>query len=160
MVSARKGSFSMTKSNNFSADQIALLREYPQVFKNVRANRITFTQAFRLKVWEYSHGSPCTADVRYVLSQEADHDVLELLHHTTVLDSLAKSIRRNGKPRGASNEVFGCSVYIPTEDDNKRLLDQGWYEQSNNGGLRPSQALLAIVVNCPKSSDLRTGLLI
>ena len=36
VVSARKGSLSMTKSNNFSADQIALLREYPQVF--MRAN--------------------------------------------------------------------------------------------------------------------------
>lgn len=120
---------------NRSQEEIDYLLQYPKIFKFVRADKTFFTREFRNCVWNLSDGKPSPAFVRQALIEVSEDKNLPVVAGYQVIKDLAHHLKRDGKPRGAANSVFGISDQLSSDPEyDKFLLENGWLKPGRNRG--------------------------
>lgn len=140
----------------YTAEEIHVLQQYPEVFKDVKPNRLTFTYQFRLKCWELFGSTIEVYDIQSYLKKITSKECVDILKHHAALSTLAQGIRRRGRPKGARNEKAGEALFDNeqlTVNDIHKLIDDGWYVLKT-GGLSPTDKLMDLVSDISPDTDL------
>lgn len=139
---------STERKQPISESDLEYLRQYPQIFKDVRENRITCTFQFRMAVWNENH-EPTPSTVRkvmYEFSQDPDLAKIITKINKDVIRHVAGKIRKNGVPRNGKNEVFGVQAQVDNDEEYSRYLIETGYAVTNRRGITFTDKLHAIVV--------------
>lgn len=153
------------EKRSYSEAEIEFLSQFPEVFKQVRSDRITFTQSFRLKVWESVNGRRITASDVRKLMDEIDPGISKLFRGSgpkgRVVYNLAMELNRDGRPSRAANKVVGIPMAKESEilRDNQALLDSGWFVKGKTKGISFTDNLLKELTIQLETRDLKEALL-
>ena len=108
-------------AKRFTNEEIELLSKSPYV-KNIRQNRLTLTHEFRCILYDEWIKQPSTSQIRNTLkSYGFDCSMLG----TDLIWSIMSNFKRNGRPSGGKNKVFGQRPYAVELYDNSFLIDSG-----------------------------------
>lgn len=95
----------MSKNKRFTKDEIDVLSKSPYV-KNIRENRLTFTYEFRCILYDEWVKNPSITQIRKFLELYGfDYTMIGY----NVLRDIIKNFKRNGRPSGGMNKIFGTS---------------------------------------------------
>ena len=108
-------------AKRFTNEEIELLSKSPYV-KDIRQNRLTLTHEFRCILYDEWIKQPSTSQIRNTLkSYGFDCSMLG----TDLIWSIMSNFKRNGRPSGGKNKVFGQRPYAVELYDNSFLIDSG-----------------------------------
>lgn len=119
----------MSKNKRFTKDEIDVLSKSPYV-KNIRENRLTFTYEFRCILYDEWVKNPSITQIREFLELYGfDYTMIGY----NVLRDIIKNFKRNGRPSGGMNKIFGTSNSLHARYDDEFLIDSGIFIKSGRG---------------------------
>ena len=119
----------MSKNKRFTKDEIDILSKSPYV-KNIRENRLTFTYEFRCILYNEWIKSPSVAQLKKILELYGlDYTMIG----NNVIWYIIKNFKRNGRPSGGKNKIFGTPNSLHTKYDDEFLIDSGVFIKSGRG---------------------------
>ena len=116
-------------AKRFTNEEIELLSKSPYV-KNVRQNRLTFTHEFRCILYDDWINHKSTSQIRKVF-ESYGFDCS--MFGEDVIGSIISNFKRNGRPSGGKNKVFGQKSYSVELYDNSFLIDSGIFVKAGKG---------------------------
>lgn len=119
----------MSKVKRFTKDEIDVLSKSPYV-KNIRENRLTFTYEFRCILYNEWIKSPSVAQIKKILEL---YGFDYMMIGNNVIRYIIKNFKRNGRPSGGKNKIFGTLNSLRARYDDEFLIDSGIFIKSRNG---------------------------
>ena len=119
----------MSKIKRFTKDEIEVLSKSPYV-KNVKENRLTFTYEFRCILYDEWIKSPSVTQIRKVLTS---YNFNCAIIGCNVIHILNRNFKRNGRPSGGKNKIFGVHDRLVSKYDNTSLIKSGIFVKCRNG---------------------------
>lgn len=138
----------MSKNKRFTKDEIDVLSKSPYV-KNIRENRLTFTYEFRCILYDEWVKNPSITQIRKFLELYGfDYTMIGY----NVLRDIIKNFKRNGRPSGGMNKIFGTSNSLHARYDDEFLIDSGIFIKSGRGVRFTSEFIDQVYKEYPKVS--------
>ena len=119
----------MSKIKRFTKDEIDVLSKSPYV-KSVKENRLSFTYEFRCILYDEWIKYPSVAQIRKVLTL---HNFNCTMIGCDVIKRLQRNFKRDGRPSGGKNSVFGIPNSLTEKYDDGFLIKSGIFIKSRNG---------------------------
>lgn len=138
----------MSKNKRFTKDEIDVLSKSPYV-KNIRENRLTFTYEFRCILYDEWVKNPSITQIRKFLELYG-FDYTMIVYN--VLRDIIKNFKRNGRPSGGMNKIFGTSNSLHARYDDEFLIDSGIFIKSGRGVRFTSEFIDQVYKEYPKVS--------
>ena len=138
----------MSRAKRFTKDEIDVLSKSPYV-KNIRENRLSFTYEFRCILYDEWIKYPSVAQIRKVLTL---HNFNCTIIGCDVINRLHRNFKRDGRPTGGKNKVFGIRNSLVEKYDNEFLIDSGIFIKSGRGVRFTSEFIDQVYKEYPKVS--------
>lgn len=119
----------MSRTKKFTKDEIDVLSKSSYV-KNIRENRLSFIYEFRCILYDAWIKDLSITQIRKCLELYAfDYTMIGY----NVLRDIIKNFKRDGRPSGGKNSVFGIPNSLTERHDNGFLIKSGIFIKSRNG---------------------------
>lgn len=119
----------MSRTKRFTKDEIDVLSKSPYV-KNIRENRLSFTYEFRCILYDAWIKNPSITQIRKCLELYGfDYTMIGY----NVIRDIIKNFKRNCRPSGGKNSVFGIPNSLTERYDDGFLIKSGIFIKSKNG---------------------------
>ena len=138
----------MSRAKRFTKDEIDVLSKSPYV-KNIRENRLSFTYEFRCILYDEWIKYPSVAQIRKVLTL---HNFNCTIIGCDVINRLHRNFKRDGRPTGGKNKVFGIRNSLVEKYDNEFLISSGIFMKFGKGIRFTSEFIDKVYKEYPKVS--------
>ena len=138
----------MSRAKRFTKDEIDVLSKSPYV-KNIRENRLSFTYEFRCILYDEWIKYPSVAQIRKVLTL---HNFNCTIIGCDVINRLHRNLKRDGRPTGGKNKVFGIRNSLVEKYDNEFLISSGIFMKFGKGIRFTSEFIDKVYKEYPKVS--------